>query len=209
MRSEIFPIGMKLEGRLCLVVGDGEEAERRSRAFVDAGAMVRVVSERPSDALVQFAESGVVALHRRPFTAGDLDGVWLAVYTDMEPGMATRIAEAAEARRVFYCAVDLPAQSSYSHLALSKTGPVTVAVSTDGRAPALARRLRDELARVFAEARLAEFAEQLAELRDRTKSAERREALGRAVSEVRFEGRLLLSNDEASGRAGGRRSPGS
>lgn len=206
MRSDVFPIGLKLEGRLCLVAGEGEEAERRTRALVDAGAVVRVLAEHPPEPLVQLAANGAVALVRRPFAASDLDDVWLAVYTDMDVVVATRIAEAAEARRVFFCAVDLPAQSTYSHLALARAGRVTAAISTDGRAPALARKLRDELERVFSEAHLDEFAERLAELRDGTKSVERRAVLGRAVSHVRFEGRLLLNIDEA-GRADGRKRP--
>jgi precorrin-2 dehydrogenase/sirohydrochlorin ferrochelatase len=204
MRSDVFPIGLKLDGKLCLVVGHGDDADRRAHAFVAAGATVRVVSERPSSELQRLATTGAVTLHRRPFDEGDFDGVWLAVYTDLDVDVAKRIGAAAESRRVFFCAVDRPGQSSYSHSALVKAGPVTVAISTDGRAPLLARKLRDELARVFDEARLDDFAEELARLRERTAPAERRAVLGDAVSDVRLEGRLSLRKDEDAGRANGR-----
>ncbi len=192
MRSEVFPIGVKLEGRACLVVGTGDEAEKRTERLVRAGAQVRVVSEKPTDALERLAASGTVVLAQRPFEDADLDDVWLAVYTDMDTTVAARIMEAAEARRVLFCAVDRPAQSSYVHLAIATVGPVTVTVSTSGRAPSLAGRLRDEIARVLGEGKLAEFAEGLARLRDRTPPERRRPILGDAVRALRFEGNLFV-----------------
>src|SRR6476659_2766850 len=119
MRSEVFPLGVKLEGRPCLVVGTGDEAEKRTERLVRAGAQVRVVTERPTEALERLAENGTVVLAQRPFEEADLDDVWLAVYTDMDTGVAARIMEAAEARRVLFCAVDRPAHSSYVHLAIA------------------------------------------------------------------------------------------
>ncbi|HVW28286.1 MAG TPA: bifunctional precorrin-2 dehydrogenase/sirohydrochlorin ferrochelatase [Polyangiaceae bacterium] len=202
MRSSAFPIGLKLEGRLCLVVGAGEEAERRTDALVAAGARVRVVSERPTQALERLAHDGTVALSRRAFDDADLDGAWLAVYTDLDVAVATRIAAVAEERRVFFCAVDRPGQSSWSHLAIATAGPVTVAVSTSGRAPSLARRLRDELARVFDESRLGEFAEAIARLREGTPPEDRRAVLGHAVSHLRFDGALSIPDGDRIGPRG-------
>ncbi|HEX3593851.1 MAG TPA: NAD(P)-dependent oxidoreductase [Polyangiaceae bacterium] len=207
MRSDVFPIGLKLDGKLCLVVGTGEEADRRTRALLAAGAHVRLVSESPSEIAEQLASGGELTLHRRAFEDADVEGAWLAVYTDLDVAVASRIQASTEARRVFFCAVDRPAQSSYSHLASLKAGPLTAAFSTDGRAPVLARKLRDELARVFDEAGLGEFAERLAALRDRTPPAERRAVLGDAVLGVRFEGRLVVRTDEDSGGSIGRNSP--
>jgi precorrin-2 dehydrogenase/sirohydrochlorin ferrochelatase len=204
MRSDVFPIGLKLEAKRCLVIGSGEEAERRARAFVAAGAAVSVVSILPTVETEKLADAGVLALLRRPFAEADLAGAWLAVYTDQDAAEARRIGAAANAERVFFCAVDQPADSSYSHMALTKAGPITVAVASNGRIPALARKLREELDRVFAEARLHEFAESLATRRDRTSAAERRSVLADAVREVHFEGRLVLQRAEtATGEATG------
>ena len=204
MRSDVFPIGLKLEAKRCLVIGSGEEAERRAKAFVAAGARVSVVSTLPTVETEKLADAGVLTLLRRPFAEADLAGAWLAVYTDQDAAEARRIGEAANAERVFFCAVDQPAGSSYAHMALAKAGPVTVAVSSNGRVPALARKLREELDRVFAEARLHEFAESLATLRDRTAPAERRTVLTDAVRAVHFEGGLVLQRAEkANGEATG------
>ena len=203
MRSDVFPIGLRLEGKLCLVIGDGEEAERRAKALVAAGAAVNVVTTRPTAETERLASAGCFVLFQRAFLESDLAGVWLAVYTDPDAAEALRIGERATAARVFFCAVDQPAASSYSHLALAKAGPVTVAISTNGRAPALARRLREEIDRIFTEAGLHEFAEKLAQLRDRTPRGERRSVLGAAVDGVRVEGRLLLHGTEVRDEAKG------
>jgi siroheme synthase-like protein len=185
-----------------LVLGTGDDAVKRAEALVKAGARVRVVSERPTEALQRLAASGTISLAQKPFDDSDLDGVWLAVYTDMDPAVAANILAAADARRVLFCAVDCPAQSSYVHLAIAAVGPVTVAVSTSGRAPSLASKLRDEIARVLDESGLAEFAEALARLRDRTPSARRRTVLGDAVRALRFEGKLSVPLVDANDDGG-------
>lgn len=195
MRSDVFVIGLRLSGRHCLVVGGGEEVDRRVTALREAGALLRVVSERPTEALAALAQSGAVELLERSFRETDLDGIWLAVLTDLDRAEAARIFAATTARHVFFCAIDQPDFCTFSHLALARSGDVTLAVSTNGRAPALARRLREELERLLAESRLGPFMERLSALRDRTPSSERRDVLGRAVSGVRLTGALEVPED--------------
>ena len=172
----MFPVALKLEGRACLVVGNGEEAKARANALEAAGARVRVVER---------------------FVPEDLVGVWLAVLTDRDSSLAERVAREAEAQRVFFCAVDQPDVGSYSHVAIARAGPVFAAIGSHGEAPALARRLRELLDDLFARAGLAGFAERLAELRRTTPSGDRRDVLNAAVRDVRIEGDLVLpkSND--------------
>lgn len=190
--SRSFPLALKLEGRKCLVVGSTPEAAQRATAFLESGAEVHVIARSPSAELVRALEGTAARLHEREYRALDLHGTWLAVLTDRDPELARRMAEDAEAARVFFCAVDVPGHGSFSHMAVARAGIVTFAVASEGRAPALARRLREELQRVSDEAGLAEFAEELAVLRDRTPSEARREVLGDAVAAVRLEGRLEL-----------------
>lgn len=187
-----YPIALHLAGRACLVVGSNEEAADRARSLSDAGAKVEVVSERPELALSVVINERSLLHHRRPFAASDLDGKWLAVLTDRDFELGRAMAASAKARHVLFCATDQPQDNTYSHMAQTRAGVITVAISTNGRAPSLGRRLREELARVFLEARLAPFADQLAALREQTPPEQRREVLGKAVTEVRFEGRLRL-----------------
>lgn len=191
MTAGVFPVALALEGRAVLVVGTGAELFGRVKALLDAGAAVTAVSADPGADVEALAGSGVVTLRRRAFTEADLDGTWLAVLADRDAATAARIAPAAEARRVFFCAVDEPTHSSFWHMALARAGSVVVAISTGSRAPALARRLRQELERVFDDAGLAAFAERIAALRDRTPSAERRDVLARALAGLSFKGLTL------------------
>jgi siroheme synthase-like protein len=194
----VFPVGLQLAGLPCLVVGTGEEAALRAEALAAVGATVHVVAERPGDALVRGAAAGRFALSARPFADEDLDGKWLAVLTDLDAELADRIERGALARRVFFCAVDQPGFGNFAHLALARSGPLVVAISTNGRAPSLARRLREELARLFAESGMARFVDGLGALRDGTAPAERRRVLGEAVRAVRFTGTLSLPDPDAA-----------
>ena len=167
-----FPVALKLVGRACLVVGAGDEARARAAALEAAGAKVTIVSDA--------------------FDPSDLDGMWLAVLTDRDDELAARIARAAEERRVFFCAVDQPEAGSYSHVAIARAGPVFGAFGTQGEAPALARRLRELIERLFDEADLGPFAKRLAELRAHTPPERRRDVLNAAVEGVRIDGSLVL-----------------
>ncbi|HEX3774958.1 MAG TPA: NAD(P)-dependent oxidoreductase [Polyangiaceae bacterium] len=188
----VFPVALLLERRACLVVGSGPESLARTRALLEAGARPSVVSVSPMDEVVALAKNGAIELHEREFVDADLDDKWLAVLVDADRELAARMSALAEARRVFFCAVDQPEHNSYAHMAQARAGLVTFAISTAGKAPALGRRLREELERLANQANLAAFAERLAELRARTASADRRAVLGAAVEHVRFSGELEL-----------------
>ena len=188
----VFPIALLLEGRACLVVGSGPELTSRTRALLDAHAKPSVVSNAPSDEIRALAQSGDIELHERDFSDADLNDKWLAVLVDENAGLAARMAELAEAARVFFCAVDQPEHNSYAHMAQARAGLLTIAISTAGQAPALGRRLREELEGLLTRSKMAAFVDELAELRARTPSAERRTVLGAAVSSVRFNGELEL-----------------
>lgn len=201
---QIFPIGLRLQGKPCLVIGSSEEAEPRVRALLDAGAQVRWVTgvasgwsatERGSAAAA--APPGASPTHAlelcsREFQLTDLDERWLVVLADRDPELAPQLAASCDARRIFFCAIDQPEGCSFYHMALVRSGQVTVAISTAGTAPALGRRLRQELARLFDEARLGDFAVQIAKLRERLEPAARKATLNALLREVALTGKLSL-----------------
>lgn len=184
-----YPLSLILDDRKCVVVGGGSEAATRTGNLLEAGANVLLVGEDATPG-VETLQSSRLRIERRPFADSDLDDAWLVVQTTQDAELAARLASSCNQRRIFFCAVDQPSASSYSHLALARAGSLTLAVGTEGRAPALGRRLREELARVLAEAGAAEELERLAALRDATPSIERREVLTRAVADVHFTGTL-------------------
>lgn len=192
MTEPVFPIALLLNGRACLVVGSGAELTSRTQALLDAHARPTVISGTPNDAIRALAAAGNITLHEREFIDTDLNGKWLAVLVDQNPELAARMARLAEAERVFFCAVDQPEHNSYAHMAQARAGLLTIAISTAGQAPALGRRLREEIERLLLAANMSEFVEKLAALRQITPSNERRKVLGDAVSGVHFSGALEL-----------------
>lgn len=188
----VFPIALLLEDRACLVVGSSAEVVSRTRALLEAHARPVVVCVAPPAELRELASAGQIELHERDFVDADLDGKWLAVLVDANATLAARMAALSNAARIFFCAVDQPEHNSYAHMAQARAGLLTIAISTAGQAPALGRRLREELERLLAASKMAEFISSLAELRNRTPSADRRRVLGEAVAHVRFNGDLEL-----------------
>ncbi len=120
---DLLPLFVKLDGRRVVVVGTGWVAASKLDALVRAGADIRVVDP---DA----------------FVPADLDGAWYAV-SAATAEINGRVAEAAEARRIFVNAVDDPAHASAYLGGVIRRGGVTIAISTSGDAPALAGILRE------------------------------------------------------------------
>ena len=136
----LFPAFLKLADRPVTVVGGGPVAASKLRALLDAGASVTVVAPEVTAGI---AGSGV-AVRRRPFRASDLDGAWLAVAA-APPEVNRAVAAAAAERRLFLNAVDDPANASLYLGGVVRRGGVTAAISTDGRAPALAGLIREAI----------------------------------------------------------------
>lgn len=161
----LYPVFLKVAGRRVLVVGGGPVAASKLAALVAAAARVRVVAPR----VVREIESAGVEIERREFAASDLDDAWFVVAA-ATPAVNRQVADAAESRRVFVNAVDdLASATAYLGGVVRKAG-VTVAISTDGRAPALAGLLREGLESVLPED-LAAWQEVAADARHQWKAA--------------------------------------
>lgn len=189
-----YPLNLLLDDRKCVVVGGGAEAALRVGNLLEAGARVLLVGEESTPGLELLA-SPRLRIEPRPLEESDLEDAWLVVQTSQDAVLARRVGGWCEARRVFFCAVDQPEHSTYAHLALVRAGSLTLAIGTEGRAPALGRRLREELSRVLSESGAADEVERLATLRAATPASERREVLGQAVADVHFTGALRFRKD--------------
>ena len=136
----LYPAFLKLHGRRVVVIGAGRVAASKLRGLLDAGADVTVVAPE----WVAEAAAADVTRVERAFRPSDLDGAWLVVAA-ATPAVNREVARAAEARRVFVNAVDDPPNASLYLGGVVRRAGVTFAVSTDGRAPALAGLLREGL----------------------------------------------------------------
>jgi uroporphyrin-III C-methyltransferase/precorrin-2 dehydrogenase/sirohydrochlorin ferrochelatase len=138
--SDLLPVFLKLEGRRVLLVGGGRLAKSKLPALLAAGAVVRVVAPEVDPEIAGAA----VTLEHRGFVPADLDGAWLAIAA-ATPEVNRAVSRAAEERRVFVNAVDDVASATAYLGGVVRKGGVVVAVSTEGRAPALAGLLREAL----------------------------------------------------------------
>ncbi len=140
----VFPVFLKLAGRRVVVVGGGPIAASKLRSLIDAEASVTVVAPEVVEAIA----SAPVEVIRRPFRAEDLDGAWYVVAA-APPDVNRAVAAAAHERKLFVNAVDdLENASAYLGAVLRRAG-VTIAMSTDGEAPALVGLMREALEAVL------------------------------------------------------------
>jgi uroporphyrin-III C-methyltransferase/precorrin-2 dehydrogenase/sirohydrochlorin ferrochelatase len=136
----MFPAFLKLSGRRVVLVGGGRVASSKLPGLLEAGAHVTVVAPEIRAEL----ERPGVELMRRPFLETDLDGAWWVVAA-APPEVNRQVQAAAEPRHLFVNAVDDPDHATAYAGGVVRRSGVTVAVSTDGRAPALAGLLREAL----------------------------------------------------------------
>jgi len=143
--SSYYPIFLDIEGKKCVVVGGGQVALRKVRALLDHGARVEVISPDLCPGLGRMFKQGKVHAVRRDYAEGDLAGAVIVVAATNDNDLNAKVAEEARARGVLINAVDDPQHCDFivpSHL---RHGDVTIAISTGGRSPALARKIRTEL----------------------------------------------------------------
>jgi siroheme synthase-like protein len=155
---------LDLEGREVLVVGAGSVAREKIDGLLDVGALVTVVAPEVSEPVGELAEAGRVALERRPYRASDLDGRFLVVAATSVTSVNERVHADAEARGMLCNVVDVPELCSFILPAVHRADPIAVAISTGGASPALAQRLRDDVARLVTDDHAA-LARELRDLR--------------------------------------------
>jgi precorrin-2 dehydrogenase/sirohydrochlorin ferrochelatase len=158
------PLMVHLAGQRVLVVGAGEVAAAKVARLLDSRARVTLVAPEATDALRHAVEDGHLSWRDRPYTDGDLDGVLLAVAATASAEVNAAVAREAAERGVLCVRSDAGGRATADFIATLRRGPLTLAVSTDGQAPSLARRLRGELAESYGP-EFGELAALLGELR--------------------------------------------
>jgi len=137
---DLYPVFLHLNDRDVLLVGGGNVASGKLDALLSAGARVTVVAPR----VLESIRRPSVQILEREFSPADLDDKWFAIAA-APPEVNRAVAQAASARRIFVNAVDDTASASAYLGGVLRKGGVTAAISTDGRAPALAGLLREAL----------------------------------------------------------------
>ena len=142
-----YPLFADLLGRRCVVIGGGMVAQRKVTTLLGYGARVTVISPTVTKRLAACARQGKIRHAARRFTPRDLAGAWLAYAATDDRMINTLVFRTAQCQRIFTNVVDQPALCSFIAPAIFTRGSMTIAVSTGGASPSLAKKVRDELGR--------------------------------------------------------------
>jgi len=139
-----FPVFLDLSGKKCLVTGEGYEVAAKVQALVDAAASVIYVNPQAEPAIAALAAAGLIHWEEREFMAADLTGCFLAISDHEDNSEVFRLAEE---QRILCNSVDDPEHCRFSFGSIHRRGELTIAISTNGWAPAVAVRLKEKFQR--------------------------------------------------------------
>ena len=145
----LLPIFVKLQNRLVVVVGGGAIAQGKIEGLFAAEARVRVVAPQVTPAIAQWLAQGRVEWQAKTFAPADLDGAFLVIAATSAPGVNEAVFSEADVRGILCNAVDDIEHCHFYYGSVVQRGDLQIAVSTNGKSPALAQRLRLLLEKQF------------------------------------------------------------
>ncbi|MCF5840943.1 siroheme synthase CysG [Aeromonas veronii] len=198
---DYLPIFCRLDNKPVLLVGGGEVAERKARLLLDAGAHLTVVAPELDPELAELAANGSIEWLAGEFTPAQLTGKWLVVAATDRREVNALVYQSANQARIFANVVDDPKRSSFIMPSIIDRSPLMVAISSGGKAPVLARLLREKLEALLPQ-HLGAVATFAGSLRERVKArfasmGERRRFWERLLGADRL-GQALARGDSAS-----------
>jgi precorrin-2 dehydrogenase / sirohydrochlorin ferrochelatase len=143
--TQYYPIFLQVSGKRCVVVGGGQVAARKVISLLENQAQVEVISPEICPELNRLGQEGKVQLTPRPYQQGDLAGALVVIAATDDQEVNTRISKEAQELGVLVNVVDDAKKSNFIVPACLHRGDLNIAISTSGRSPALARRLRRKL----------------------------------------------------------------
>lgn len=151
LQTPFYIACLRLTGRRCLVVGGGEVGLEKVEGLLACDGDVTLVAPEAHPELVQLALEGSIEWERREYRAEDLDRCLIAIAATSDTDVNIRVFEDAEKRAMLVNVVDVPPLCNFILPAIVRTGPLAVAISTAGASPALAKRMKREIAELFGE----------------------------------------------------------
>src|SRR5437764_3602796 len=164
LETPLYIACLKLTSRRCAVVGGGEVGLEKVDGLLACDADVTLIAPRAHPALVEYAREGSIAWKQREYGGGaDLEGAFLVIAATDSTEVNIAVFDDAEARAMLVNVVDVPPLCNFILPAIVRNGPIAIAISTSGASPALAKRLKREIADQFGapHARLAELLNEL------------------------------------------------
>jgi siroheme synthase-like protein len=148
---------LRLSGRRCVVVGGGHVGLEKVEGLLACDGDVTLVAPDAIEPLRELADERSIRWERRDYRPEDLEGTFMVIAATSDTEVNIRIYEDAERRAMLVNVVDVPPLCNFILPAIIRNGPLAIAISTAGASPALAKRIRDEIAEEYGEpyARLA------------------------------------------------------
>ena len=148
---------LKLSGRRCLVVGGGEIGLGKVEGLLACDGNVTLVAPDAIEPLRELASEGSIRWERREYRPEDLEGTFMVIASTDDTDVNIKVYEDAERRAMLVNIVDVPPLCNFILPAIVRTGPLAIAISTAGASPALAKRMKRQIAEEYGEpyARLA------------------------------------------------------
>ncbi|RII25607.1 MAG: siroheme synthase [Geobacter sp.] len=144
-----YPVNLVLTGRHVVIIGGGTVAARKCEGLLAAGAKVTVVAPGLHPAFAELCRDGRIEHISRAYHFGDLNGAFLAFAATGDAAVNRAVADEAVTRGIMADIVDAPEISTFTTPATVRRGDLAITISTGGKSPALAARLRAELAEQF------------------------------------------------------------
>jgi len=145
----LFPIFLKLSKRHCLVVGAGKIAEEKIEGLLSAGAEIYVVAPKATPRIRALAQDKRINWQCRAFRASDLKKAFVVVAATSSPGLHEKIYREARRQKVLCNVVDDPVHCDFYYGSVVRRGALQIAISTSGKSPALAQRIRKIIEQQF------------------------------------------------------------
>lgn len=155
-----YMVALRLTGRRAIVIGGGPIGLDKTEKLLACGAEITLIALTAVKALRALAEEGSIVWHARGYEGpADLEGMFICIASTDDTETNIQIFEDAERRNMLVNVVDVPPLCNFIVPAISRQGPIAIAISTSGASPALAKRMRTEIADVYGEpyGRLAEM----------------------------------------------------
>ncbi len=144
-----YPVCLDVSGKRCVIVGGGDVAERKARRLIDCGADVLVVSETLSPALQAMKSDGRLSHIQTGYSSDLIEGAFLVIGATDRAAVNDAVSRDARQRGILVNIVDDPDRCNFILPSLYRRGDLMIAVSTGGKSPALAKKLRKEMALHF------------------------------------------------------------
>jgi len=151
LKTPFYIACLRLKGRRAAVIGGGEVGLEKVEGLLACDADVTLVAPDANPELVQLALEGSIRWEQREYRAQDLEGCLLAIAATSDTDVNIAVFEDAEARSMLVNVVDVPPLCNFILPAIVRTGPLAIAISTAGASPALAKRMKREIAELFGE----------------------------------------------------------